>query len=336
MDSPLDEDCNKYGNLARDVLAGLMLSATEKSDLSQHVQAPVASLNDIMAYIQTISSERSQRRNIRSSMVVDAVNTPSESATMIQQQQVREKALTCPPITCSPSFVREETLVVESQQPRGLWATSPASPLAPRTLLPPTTPQSEIVTTPGTIVQILRQRFRNHLERGHAWEEFLHSKGVDNAWKSLVRVHGLNDPIPLAYHEDENVKKTTGTGPQQQASYWLFFCKCGDSAEVGQALKRAACICSKCSNDKRKERRRHTQISKNSQELASSSSRAPYSSLATPLKLLRYQNVRKLANAEKRRNVHLEEVLSKHHAKTLETSDEKASELVSAASQFFF
>ena len=141
-------------------------------------------------------------------------------------------------------------------------------------------------------------------------------------------------PYPsLAYHADEN-DKTAESGPQQ-ASYWLYLCKCGDWAEIGQALKRASCICSKCSNDKRKERRRHTQIDKNSQELASSSSRAPYSSLATPVKLQRYQNVRKLANAEKRRNVCLKEVLSKNHVITLNSLDEKASELVSVASQFF-
>ena len=35
--------------------------------------------------------------------------------------------------------------------------------------------------------------------------KILQSTGVGNAWKSLVRVHGLLDPIPLvAYHRDEN------------------------------------------------------------------------------------------------------------------------------------
>ena len=61
----LAESCNTYGNIARGILAGVMLSMAEKFDLHQQVQAPVASRNDIMAYIQTISSERSQRHNIR-------------------------------------------------------------------------------------------------------------------------------------------------------------------------------------------------------------------------------------------------------------------------------
>ena len=210
---------------------------------------------------------------------------------------------------------------------------SPASPLAPRTLLPPT-PQSEIVTTPDTIVQKLRQRFRNHLVRGHACEDFLQRKGVGNAWKSLVRVHGQEDPIPLTHHrrDDYDIDHESSS---QQVAYWLFFCKCGDWAEVGQVLKKDERICSKCRNDKRKEVRRHIQIEQKSQELAHPSSRAPYSSLATPVMVQRYRNVRKLVYSEKRRNACLRRVLSENHAKTLNSSDEKATELVNVASQFF-
>ncbi|KAI2494045.1 hypothetical protein MHU86_20488 [Fragilaria crotonensis] len=224
-------------------------------------------------------------------------------------------------------IIRRET--VDDQPLLVLCATSPTSPLAPRTLLPPT-PQSEIVTTPDTIVRKLRQRFQNHLVRGHACEEFLQSKGVGNAWKSLVHVHGLQDPIALAFHGDEN----KATESEERASYWLIFCKCGSWAEIGQALKKDERICSKCRNDKRKMARRQIQIDKKTQ-LAHPSSRAPYSSLATPVKVERYKNVRKLVHAEKRRNARLEDVLSKNHAKTLNNSDESANELVSAASQFF-
>lgn len=294
-------------------------------DLHLQVQAPVASRTDIMAFIQTVSSARSQRHSIRSR----SEDTVTTSASAVMKQQIIREEPSCPPISCSPSFVRQET--GDDGQSLCASTTSPASPLAPRTLLPPT-PQSEIVTTPDTIVQKLRQRFRNHLVCGHACEDFLQSTGVGNAWKSLVRVHGLLDPIPLAYHTDENESDELSC---QRAAYWLFFCKCGDWAEVGQVLKKDERICSKCRNDKRKEGRRHIQIDKKSQELAHPSSRAPYSSLATPVKVQRYKNVRKLVNAEKRRNACLRKVLNENHAKTLNSSDEKATELVSVASQFF-
>ncbi|KAI2509075.1 hypothetical protein MHU86_5323 [Fragilaria crotonensis] len=151
----LGESRNTYGNLARDVLVGLTLSRDEMLDLHLQVQAPVASRNDIIACIQTLSSERSQRHNIRSHLG-DAVPT-SESA--IVSQHIIGEAQSCPKVSCSPSFERE---TVDDQPLLVLCATSPTSPLAPRTLLPPT-PQSEIVTTPDTIVRKLRQRFQNHL-----------------------------------------------------------------------------------------------------------------------------------------------------------------------------
>ena len=65
----LRECRNTYGNLARDVVAGLTLSREEMLDLHLQVQAPVVSRNDIIAYIQTVSSERSQRHNMRSRAV---------------------------------------------------------------------------------------------------------------------------------------------------------------------------------------------------------------------------------------------------------------------------
>jgi hypothetical protein len=99
-----------------------------------------------------------------------------------------------------------------------------ALPLAPRTLLP-TTPQSEIVTTPATIVQRLQQRFQNHLFRGHVCEEFMERKDVENAWKSLFRVYGLEDPIPLAFDR-------TDESSDRRPTHWLFFA----NAEVGQKL----------------------------------------------------------------------------------------------------
>lgn len=114
-----------------------------------------------------------------------------------------------------------------------------------------------------------------------------------------------------------------------------LFCKCGSWAEIGQPLKKDERICSKCRNDKRKEGLRRIQIEKKSQELAHPSSRAPFSSLVTPVKVERYKNVRKVVKAEKRRNACLEEFLSKKHAKTLDSSVDKATELVSVASRFF-
>jgi hypothetical protein len=97
----LGECRNTYGNLARDVLVGLTLSRDETLDLHLQVQAPVASRNDIIAYIQTISSERSQRHDIRSRVEVPA--TASESAEHI----MREGPSSLSAITCSPSFVRD-------------------------------------------------------------------------------------------------------------------------------------------------------------------------------------------------------------------------------------
>ena len=61
----LGEYRNTYGNLVRDVLVGITLSRDETLDLHLQVQAPVASRNDIIAYIQAISSERSMRHTIR-------------------------------------------------------------------------------------------------------------------------------------------------------------------------------------------------------------------------------------------------------------------------------
>ena len=215
----------------------------------------------------------------------------------------------------------------DDNQPCPLVCASPSSPLAPRTLLPPT-PQSEIVTAPETIIQELRRRFHYHLLRGHDCKEFLQRKGIENAWKTLFRVHGLENPIPLDLHSAENQT-------DQRPAYWLVFCKCGDWAEIGQALKKDQRVCFKCRNEKRKDERRHIQIEKKRNELAHPSSRAPYSSLATPVKVERYKNVRKLLNTEKRRYAHLKNVLSENHAKTLDSSDKKATELVSAALRFF-
>jgi hypothetical protein len=202
-------------------------------------------------------------------------------------------------------------MVDDQEKPLCATTSSPALSLVPRILLPPT-PQSEIVTTPETNVHTLRQRFQNHLLRGHVCEDFLQSKGVENAWKSLFHVHGREFPIPLAFDGDENeANESSG----QRPTYWLFFCTCGRWAEIGQALKKDKRICSKCRNDKLKVGRRHIQIEKKSQELAHPSSLAPYSSLATPVKVERYKNVRKLVNAEKRRYARLEEVLSKNMPK---------------------
>jgi hypothetical protein len=317
----LRECRNKYGNLARDVLAGLTLSRDEILDLHLQVQAPVASRNDVIAYIQSVSSERSQRHNIRSR---DEGSVPTSESVVVKQHIIKE-APPCPHITPgSPLYAVREMV---DDQPLCATTSSPASPLAPRTLLP-TTPQSEIVTTPATIVKRLQQTFQNHLFRGHVCEEFMQRKDVENAWKSLFRVHGLEDPIPLAFD-------CTDESSDQRPTHWLFFCKCGSWAEIGQALKKDERICSKCRNDKRKEGLRRIQIEKKSQELAHPSSRARFSSLATPVKVERYKNMRNVVKAEKRRNACLEEFLSEKHAKTLDSSDDKATELVSVASRFF-
>ena len=314
----LRESRNTYENVARDVLVDIKLSRDEMMDLNLQVQAPVSSRDDIIAYIHKVSSERSQRHVMRPRSNEDSGTTASFKIT-----------------PGSPSFVREGRVIDGNQSPlRG----SPSSPLAPRTLLPPTpqseprtllppTPQSEIVTTPETIIQELRHRFQNHLLRGHVAKEFLEKKGIENAWKSLFHVHGLRGPIPLAFDSDKNEM-------EQRPVYWLIFCMCGHWAEIGQALKKYERICLKCKNYQRKEERRRTQIEGRREELAHPSSRAPYSSLATPVKVERYQNVRKLVKAEKRRYAHLKNVINEDHAKTLDSSDEKAIELVSVASQF--
>lgn len=59
----LRESCNTNGNLVRDFLAetGMNLSSHETLELDMQVQALVASRDDIMAYIETISLERTMQ-----------------------------------------------------------------------------------------------------------------------------------------------------------------------------------------------------------------------------------------------------------------------------------
>ncbi len=74
-----------------DFLVGITLSRDETLDLHLQVQAPVASRNDIIAYIQTISSEWSKQYTIRSG--VECAVTTAETRSATSQHMIEEAPL---------------------------------------------------------------------------------------------------------------------------------------------------------------------------------------------------------------------------------------------------
>jgi hypothetical protein len=211
-----------------------------------------------------------------------------------------------------------------------MGATSPTSPIASRALVfgTPTgrstisitddvvTPGPMIIPTYDSIVTQLRDSFQQFLKSGQELTIFVNKPNVRLAWSALAQLYKTTTPIELWSTDGNNPKK-----------YWLFVCQaCCDRASIG-TMNFGPRLCQPCQN---RQLREHNQLSKNLEKLVHPSSRAPSSSLARHVLLLRQQNLRKQLNAEKRRSSRLQAYIERNTSAYIDESDENARSMIKA------
>jgi hypothetical protein len=82
INNSLKEDRNTYEFLVKDLVANVTLSPNEASDLPKYVQAPVATRDDILTFINHKTTARSFRRICRgvTSTTIQSNDSPTVSA----------------------------------------------------------------------------------------------------------------------------------------------------------------------------------------------------------------------------------------------------------------
>ena len=157
------------------------------------MQAPVATRNEILAYLQSLSSHRSLWLGMRASLKTPPSNNSNNKneATPVSKS----------PVSKSPSSPLQSILLFPNGQ------------------LPPLLPTTE------ELINNLSAKFQRYVATGRSSDDFTANAEVQHASRHLVLLHGMIEPIML--FSDRT------TGKEYARNYWLFLCRCGEVVSVG-------------------------------------------------------------------------------------------------------